>query len=163
VSFKTFLTLFFISFCFRVVAQSFAKNFGLYNERAGNLTFVVNDTKTIIPVKSQISLIVRANWSTPPAHGARIVAMVLIDPELRQQWFDAIKTMSTRIREMRHALRGHLETLGTPGTWEHVTQQIGMFSYTGLNREQVEHLIKVHKVFLLSVSQKVLNQMHLFF
>jgi len=133
-----------------VIAQSFAKNFGLYNERVGNLTFVVSDPKTVPAIKSQLSLVIRANWSNPPAHGARIVAMVLTNAEYRQQWFDAIKTMSSRIREMRHALRQNLEKLGTPGTWEHVTQQIGMFSYTGLTPKQVDHLVNVHKVFLLS-------------
>ena len=92
---------------------------------------------------------IRANWSNPPAHGARIVSLVLNTPEYRQQWFDAIKSMSSRIKEMRAALRGHLETLGTPGTWDHITKQIGMFSYTGLTPNQVDHLVKTHKVFLL--------------
>jgi aspartate aminotransferase len=132
-----------------VVAQSFAKNFGLYNERVGNLTVVVNDPKVISAFKSQMSLVIRANWSNPPAHGAKIVHMVLTTPDMRKQWFDAIQTMSSRIREMRAALRKHLEDLQTPGTWDHITQQIGMFSYTGLTANQVEHLVKEHKVFLL--------------
>uniref|UniRef100_A0AC34FER3 Aspartate aminotransferase n=1 Tax=Panagrolaimus sp. ES5 TaxID=591445 RepID=A0AC34FER3_9BILA len=132
-----------------VIAQSFAKNFGLYNERVGNLTVVVNDPKVIPAIKSQMSLVIRANWSNPPAHGAKIVHMVLTTPDFRKQWFDAIQTMSSRIREMRAALRKHLEDLGTPGKWDHITQQIGMFSYTGLTANQVEHLVKEHKVFLL--------------
>lgn len=74
-----------------VVAQSFAKNFGLYNERVGNLTFVVADKSTIVPIKSQISLVIRANWSNPPAHGARVVSMILNDPNYKQQWLDSIK------------------------------------------------------------------------
>ena len=57
--------------------------------------------------------------------------------------------MSTRIRQMRVLLRGHLESLGTPGSWEHITKQIGLFSYTGLTAEQADHLYKKHKVFLL--------------
>ncbi|KAI1704385.1 aminotransferase class I and II domain-containing protein [Ditylenchus destructor] len=133
-----------------VVAQSFAKNFGLYNERVGNLTFVVNEPKLYPAIRSQISLVIRANWSNPPAYGAKIVHMVLTTPDLRQQWFEAIMAMSSRIRDMRSALRGHLEALGTPGSWEHVTQQIGMFSYTGLDKQQVDYLIKNHKVFLLT-------------
>jgi len=132
-----------------VVAQSFAKNFGLYNERVGNLTVVVSDPSVLPAFKSQMSLVIRANWSNPPAHGAKVVHMVLTTPDLRQQWFDAIKSMSSRIREMRAALRTGLEKLGTPGTWEHVTQQIGMFSFTGLTPNQVDHLVKQHKVFLL--------------
>uniref|UniRef100_A0AC34QPR5 Aspartate aminotransferase n=1 Tax=Panagrolaimus sp. JU765 TaxID=591449 RepID=A0AC34QPR5_9BILA len=132
-----------------VVAQSFAKNFGLYNERVGNLTMVVNDTSKVAAIKSQMSLIIRANWSNPPAHGSRIVHMVLTTPEFRQQWSDAIKTMSSRIKDMRLALRTHLEQLGTPGSWEHITKQIGMFSYTGLTPSQVDNLVTKHKVYLL--------------
>jgi len=132
-----------------LVAQSFAKNFGLYNERVGNLALVVSDSKTLPAIRSQLSLIIRGNWSNPPAHGARIVHLVLTDPELRKQWFDAIQVMSSRIREMRAALRENLEKLGTPGKWDHITQQIGMFSYTGLNPQQVDNLVKQHKVFLL--------------
>uniref|UniRef100_A0A915CT44 Aspartate aminotransferase n=1 Tax=Ditylenchus dipsaci TaxID=166011 RepID=A0A915CT44_9BILA len=117
-----------------VIAQSFAKNFGLYNERVGNLTFVVSDPKLFPAIP----------------FGARIVHMVLTNPQMRQQWFEAIKTMSSRIKSMRSALKGHLVALGTPGSWEHITQQIGMFSYTGLDKQQVDYLIKTHKVFLLT-------------
>ncbi|KAL3989254.1 Aspartate aminotransferase cytoplasmic [Acanthocheilonema viteae] len=130
-------------------AQSFAKNFGLYNERVGNLTVVVSDPKTLTSFKSQMSLVIRSNWSNPPNHGARIVHMILTSPSMCVQWHDAIKTMSLRIKGMRQALRENLEKLGTPGKWEHITQQIGMFSFSGLNPEQVDHLIKKHKVFLL--------------
>ncbi|XP_046667734.1 aspartate aminotransferase, cytoplasmic [Homalodisca vitripennis] len=129
--------------------QSFAKNFGLYNERIGNLTFVVHDQKVVAPMKSQVTLIVRGMYSNPPSHGARIVAGVLNDPELFEEWKGCIKTMSGRILEMRQALRDRLEKLGTPGTWEHITRQIGMFSYTGLNQRQVEHLVNHYHIYLL--------------
>uniref|UniRef100_A0A914W1F0 Aspartate aminotransferase n=1 Tax=Plectus sambesii TaxID=2011161 RepID=A0A914W1F0_9BILA len=132
-----------------IIAQSFAKNFGLYNERVGNLTIVVNDPSVLAGLQSQMSLIIRANWSNPPSHGAKIVHMVLTDPTMKQDWFDAIKTMSSRIKDMRAKLRAKLEELKTPGNWEHVTKQIGMFSYTGLTPEQVDYLVKKHKVFLL--------------
>uniref|UniRef100_A0A914HSH2 Aspartate aminotransferase n=1 Tax=Globodera rostochiensis TaxID=31243 RepID=A0A914HSH2_GLORO len=133
-----------------LVAQSFAKNFGLYNERVGNLTVVVSEKSVVPALRSQISLIIRANWSNPPSFGARIVHLVLTTPELRSQWLQAIKTMSSRIRQMRASLREALERLQTPGSWEHVTSQIGMFSYTGLDKDQVNHLIGKHKVYLLS-------------
>lgn len=110
---------------------------------------VVNNVSKLAAIKSQMSLIIRANWSNPPAHGARIVHMVLTTPEFRQQWSDAIQAMSSRIKDMRAALRNHLEQLGTPGTWEHITKQIGMFSYTGLTPLQVENLVNKHKVYLL--------------
>ncbi|CAI5454502.1 unnamed protein product [Caenorhabditis angaria] len=133
-----------------VVSQSFAKNFGLYNERVGNLTVVVNNKNVSAGFQSQMSLVIRANWSNPPAHGARIVHKVLTTPALHQQWNESIQAMSSRIKQMRAALRTHLEQLQTPGTWEHITQQIGMFSYTGLTAAQVDHLIAEHQVFLLS-------------
>uniref|UniRef100_A0A915AKZ3 Aspartate aminotransferase n=1 Tax=Parascaris univalens TaxID=6257 RepID=A0A915AKZ3_PARUN len=132
-----------------VVAQSFAKNFGLYNERIGNLTVVVSDPAVLPAFKSQMSLIVRANWSNPPNHGAKIVHMILTTPEMLKKWHECIETMATRIKSMRTALRENLEKLNTPGKWEHITQQIGMFSFTGLTPSQTEHLVKVHKVFLL--------------
>ena len=69
-----------------VVAQSFAKNFGLYNERVGNLLFVVKDSKHLPNIRAQLSTIVRANYSNPPAHGARIVKTVLSTPELNAEW-----------------------------------------------------------------------------
>ncbi|PIO77702.1 putative aminotransferase, partial [Teladorsagia circumcincta] len=132
-----------------LIAQSFAKNFGLYNERVGNLCAVVRDQSVLPGYKSQMSLIIRANWSNPPCHGARVVHKVLTTPEMRAQWDECIKTMSSRIRQMREALQSNLEKLQTPGSWSHITQQIGMFSYTGLNAAQVDHLVKKHKVFLL--------------
>lgn len=112
------------------------------------MTIVVSDVSKIPAIRSQISLIIRANWSNPPAFGARIVSTVLSKPDLRSQWLEAIKVrwlikeiktknsfqiMSSRIKEMRKALQDSLEKLQTPGTWNHITQQIGMFSYTGLN------------------------------
>jgi len=129
-------------------AQSFAKNFGLYNERAGNLTCVVNSPDVITNMKAQITLIVRGNYSNPPANGARIVAHVLSDPQLYAEWKECIKTMSGRIQQMRKALREKLEQLQTPGDWSHITSQIGMFSYTGLNAKQVESLVKDYHIYL---------------
>lgn len=103
------------------------------DERVGNLTFVLNNKECIPTTKSQVTLIIRGMYSNPPSHGARIVAYVLSNPELYAQWKDHIKTMSQRIIEMRKALREKLEELKTPGDWSHITSQIGMFSYTGLN------------------------------
>jgi len=133
-----------------MVTQSFAKNFGLYNERVGNLCIVLSDASVIAPLKSQMTLIVRASYSNPPAHGARIVGRVLNDPAKFQQWRDHIRTMSSRIKEMRTGLRERLEKLGTPGQWDHVTQQIGMFSYTGLSATQVGMLRDKYHIYLLS-------------
>uniref|UniRef100_A0A1B6EGT9 Aspartate aminotransferase n=1 Tax=Clastoptera arizonana TaxID=38151 RepID=A0A1B6EGT9_9HEMI len=129
--------------------QSFAKNFGLYNERVGNLTFVLKNASHVAAVKSQVTLIIRGMYSNPPNHGARIVAAVLDDPEMFNEWQDCIRTMANRILSNRKQLREKLEALKTPGTWDHITNQIGMFSYTGLNVQQVNHLINNHHIYLL--------------
>ncbi|CAH1173997.1 unnamed protein product [Phaedon cochleariae] len=130
-------------------AQSFAKNFGLYSERVGNLTVVLNSPDLIAPVKSQFTIVVRGMYSNPPIHGARIVTHVLNNAELYNQWQDHIKTMSSRIIDMRKQLRETLEHLKTPGDWSHLTQHIGMFSYTGLSEKQSLHMVKKHHIYML--------------
>lgn len=123
------------------VAQSYAKNFGLYGERAGAFHFVAGpgsdaqDTATRIA--SQLAILQRSEISNPPAYGARIASLILNDDTLFKEWERDLRTMSGRIVEMRKALQAHLEDLKTPGTWNHITSQIGMFSYTGLNEKQV--------------------------
>lgn len=130
-------------------AQSFAKNFGLYNERVGNLVVVMSDVQVTAQVKSQLTLTVRGMYSNPPNHGARIVATVLRNPDLFKEWKGHIVTMSGRIKEMRQSLYERLVQLGTPGSWEHIKKQIGMFSYTGLTERQVEHLVNHYHIYML--------------
>ena len=130
-------------------SQSFSKNFGLYNERAGNLTVVLKNKDQVPSFKSQMTLIIRAMYSNPPAHGCRIVDLVLKDAKLFQEWKDCIKVMANRIIDMRKGLRERLEKLGTPGKWNHITDQIGMFSYTGLSVEQSMFLVKEKHIYLL--------------
>lgn len=130
-------------------AQSFAKNFGLYNERVGNLTMVVKDVSDLVAVKSQLTLIVRGMYSNPPNHGGRIVATVLNNPQLFEEWKECVRTMANRVLDMRQGLKERLERLGTPGTWDHIVTQIGMFSYTGLSPQQVEHLTRKYHIYLL--------------
>lgn len=142
-------------------AQSYAKNFGLYCERVGNLTIVEKDASTSAAVLSQLTLIVRAMYSNPPAFGGRIVDTVLNDPTLRKEWYECIKIMSNRIIKMRKALYDELVRLGTPGTWNHIVDQIGMFSYTGLNEKQVQILIDDFHIYLLKtgrISMSGLNE-----
>nr|XP_020457455.1 aspartate aminotransferase, cytoplasmic [Monopterus albus] len=131
-------------------AQSFSKNFGLYNERVGNLTIVSRDTDNLKRVLSQMEMIVRTTWSNPPSQGARVVALTLTSPELFSEWKDNVKTMADRILLMRSQLKAKLQALGTPGTWDHITEQIGMFSFTGLNPKQVEYLVKEKHIYLMS-------------
>lgn len=123
------------------VAQSFAKNFGLYGERVGCFHFVTNASidaqQRIKHINSQLIILQRSEISNPPAYGARIVSLVLNDQELFEEWQDNLRTMSGRIIVMRKGLRNKLEKLKTPGTWSHITDQIGMFSFTGLSERQV--------------------------
>ncbi|XP_014553954.1 hypothetical protein COCVIDRAFT_40090 [Bipolaris victoriae FI3] len=123
------------------VAQSYAKNFGLYGERAGCFHFITSPSSdaqsTITRIASQLAILQRSEISNPPAYGARIASTVLNDPTLFAEWEENLRTMSGRIKEMRKELRSKLEQMGTPGTWNHITDQIGMFSFTGLTEKQV--------------------------
>jgi aspartate aminotransferase len=135
-----------------VIAQSYAKNFGLYGERAGCFHFVTASSPhaqdTVSRVGSQLAILQRSEISNPPAYGARIASLVLNDKKLFAQWEEDLKTMSGRIIEMRKALRSKLEEMGTPGTWHHITDQIGMFSFTGLSEEQVRLLREKWHVYM---------------
>merc|ERR1712118_603608 len=136
-----------------VLTQSFAKNFGLYGERIGVLHLVCADKERADAVLSQVKLVVRPMYSSPPKQGAALVAKVLGDPELKE--------MSDRIVKMRHMLRKKLEELGTPGTWNHITDQIGMFSFTGLSVPQCERLQNEFHIYLLKsgrISMAGLNE-----
>ncbi|EUC36155.1 hypothetical protein COCCADRAFT_34438 [Bipolaris zeicola 26-R-13] len=123
------------------VAQSYAKNFGLYGERAGCFHFITSPSSdaqsTITRIASQLAILQRSEISNPPAYGARIASTVLNDPTLFAEWEENLRTMSGRIKEMRKELRSKLEQMATPGTWNHITDQIGMFSFTGLTEKQV--------------------------
>ncbi|XP_059142528.1 aspartate aminotransferase, cytoplasmic-like isoform X2 [Physella acuta] len=131
------------------VAQSFSKNFGLYNERIGNLVVVTKDPSKLAEIRSQMEIQIRIMWSNPPCHGGRIVATVLNNSTYYEEWKGQIVTMASRIKKMRQELLDNLKKLGTPGNWDHITKQIGMFSYTGLTEKQVEYL-KSKNIFLLS-------------
>ena len=111
-----------------LICQSFAKNAGLYGERVGALHVVTSSASVADKVRSQLSVLTRSEISNPPAHGARLVALILNNPELFEQWKLDIKTMAGRIIEMRKELYRLLtEEFKTPGTWKHITDQIGMF------------------------------------
>lgn len=131
------------------VAQSFSKNFGLYGERVGAVHLVTPPHVSTQGARSQLVGLARAEYSNPPRFGASIVEMVLSDEELRAQWQRDLQTMSSRINKMRQELVKKLESTGTRGDWSYVESQIGMFSYTGLNREMVERLKEEFHIYLL--------------
>jgi len=134
------------------IAQSFAKNFGLYGERTGAFHFVSGPGPQASEfnrrIASQLAVLQRSEISNPPAYGARIASLVLNDEGLFAEWEEDLRTMSGRIIDMRNGLRKRLEDKGTPGTWDHVTSQIGMFSFTGLSEEQVKILREKWHVYM---------------
>ncbi|MGC9163705.1 MAG: amino acid aminotransferase [Thiomonas sp.] len=122
------------------VATSFSKSFSLYGERVGALSVVCASKDEAARVLSQLKRVIRSNYSNPPTHGAQIVATVLGSPELRAQWEQELAGMRERIRAMRHALVDKLTAAGVKGDLSYITQQKGMFSYSGLNPAQMERL-----------------------
>jgi aspartate/tyrosine/aromatic aminotransferase len=131
------------------VSQSFAKNFGLYGERVGTFSLTCGSQDAVKNVMSQLDIIIRNLYSNPPKHGANIVKTVLSDPALYQEWRDELMAMSKRIQEMRKVLFDELTRLETPGTWNHVIDQIGMFSFTGLSPEQSKAMVEKHHIYML--------------
>lgn len=131
-----------------MIAQSFSKNFGLYSERAGNLVIVAKNPQIKDRIESQIAKAQRAVISNPPAYGSRIVSLVLSDEVLYREWDQNMKSMAHRIIEMRQLLFKELTRLKTPGTWNHIVDQIGMFSFTGLTAPQVKVLKEKYHVYL---------------
>jgi len=132
-----------------LLSQSFAKNFGLYGERVGTFSTTCASPDTVKRVMSQLDIIIRNLYSNPPKHGANIVKTVLSDPVLYQEWRDELMAMSKRIQDMRKMLHDELVRLGTPGSWTHITSQIGMFSFTGLNPEQSKAMVEKHHIYML--------------
>ncbi|XP_023535444.1 aspartate aminotransferase, cytoplasmic [Cucurbita pepo subsp. pepo] len=134
--------------CF--VAQSYAKNLGLYGERVGALSIVCKNADVASRVESQLKLVIRPMYSNPPIHGASIVATILKDRDLFNEWTIELKAMADRIISMRQQLFDALSARGTPGEWSHIIKQIGMFTFTGLNSEQVSFMTKEYHIYMTS-------------
>jgi len=130
------------------MCQSFAKNLGLYGERIGMLHVVCNTSNEAAAVLSQLKMVVRPMYSSPPIHGAHLVKKILGNEARFAAWKEELAGMADRILEVRSLLRKGLEEKGTPGTWNHITDQIGMFSFTGLTPAQCERLISEHHIYL---------------
>jgi len=131
-----------------LLSQSYSKNMGLYGERTGAFTVVCKDADEAARVESQIKIIVRPLYSNPPRHGARIVTELLTNETLREEWLVDVKTMADRIITMRTQLKAGLEREGSTRNWEHITDQIGMFCFTGMTPEQVAKITAEHSVYL---------------
>jgi len=131
------------------VCQSFAKNFGLYGERVGAFSVVCASKEEAARVESQLKILIRPMYSNPPIYGAKVVSTVLSDPELKNLWLEEVKGMSGRIINMRSLLVNHLKQAGSQRNWSHITSQIGMISYTGLNPAQSDAMVEKHHVYML--------------
>jgi len=123
-----------------LVAQSFAKNFGLYGERIGCLSVLTQNEKQKVAIKQNLAKIVRSKYSSPPKFGAMIINNILSNDELKKEWLEEIKMMAKRIIDMRVALKTKLEEIGSKLDWSHIVKQRGMFAFTGLTPEQCDRL-----------------------
>lgn len=131
------------------VASSFSKSFSLYGERCGALSVVCHDDEEAGRVLGQLKAAVRRNYSSPPTHGARIVATVLRDPQLRADWSAELAAMRERIKAMRQALHDAVASRLPGRDVSYFVKQRGMFSYTGLSPAQVDTLRDTHGVYLV--------------
>jgi aromatic-amino-acid transaminase len=130
-----------------LVASSFSKSFSLYGERIGALSVVTANAEEAARTLSQLKATIRTLYSNPPTHGAAVVARVLGDPELRALWEEELADMRVRIRELRRKLVQALTAAGVSDYFGFITDQVGMFSYSGLTTEQMQRLRAEHGVY----------------
>ncbi|KAI4466186.1 aspartate aminotransferase [Holotrichia oblita] len=131
-----------------VIIQSFAKNMGLYGERAGCLIITAESVEEKRKILSQCEEIIKSMYQYPPIHGARIVEKILGDTGLKAEWKLEFKLMSDRLMSIRRTLKTKLQKEGSIRNWDHIVKQCGMFCFTGLSKPQVKRLIDDHSIFL---------------
>jgi aspartate aminotransferase len=132
-----------------LVVSSFSKNFGLYNERVGALTVVANTKDAAAKAMSQVKACIRANYSNPPAHGAAVVATILGEPAMRAAWVKEVAAMRERIKAMRQLFVKTLAAQGVREDFGFITTQRGMFSFSGLTKEQVLALRQRYAIYIV--------------
>jgi aromatic-amino-acid transaminase len=136
-----------------LISNSFSKSFSLYGERVGALSVVGASAEEAGRLLSQLKRVVRTNYSNPPVHGGKVVATALTTPELRQMWEDELAGMRVRIREMRNQFVLKLKEKAPAHDFEFVREQVGMFSYSGLTKDQVERLRKEHSIYAVDTGR----------
>ena len=136
-----------------LITSSCSKNFGLYRERTGALLVCADNAEKLLDVRSQLALIARNLWSTPPDHGAAVVATILGDPALKHLWVAEVEAMRQRIATLRVGLVKALEPHGLRERFAHIADQRGMFSYTGLSPQQVAQLREKHSVYMVGTGR----------
>ena len=133
-----------------LVASSFSKNFGLYQDRTGALTLVAGSAAAANHAFSHVEIAIRVNYSNPPAHGGLIVSKILGDDGLRAQWLRELSTMREHIAATRVRFVAALERHGVPGDFSFITRQKGMFSFSGLSDPQVKFLRETKSIYIVA-------------
>lgn len=133
-----------------LIANSFAKNFGLYGERVGTLTVITQEPKMTDRIGSQLKQIIRAMYSNPPRHGASIIAHILNTPNLKTQWIRELTQMRDRMEAMREQFISGLQACKGAKDWKFLKNQHGFFSFCGLTPEQVSQLIEKYAIHMPS-------------
>ena len=136
-----------------VIASSCSKNFGLYRERTGTAMIIASTEQQANLSQSQMNSVIRSNYSMPPSHGALVVETILADPKLKQMWRNELKTMRKRIKDLRSQLVDAIKAEGVEQDFSFIERQKGMFSFLGVNAEQVDQLVNKHSVYLVSSSR----------
>lgn len=131
------------------VAASCSKNFGLYSERTGSFSLAARTPEAAEAAFSHVKKTIRANYSNPPRHGGAIVETILDSPELKAAWIDELEGMRTRIHDLRSRFVSTLRDKGVERDFSFITRQNGMFSFSGLNPEQVEILRREHSIYIV--------------
>ena len=132
-----------------VICSSFSKNFGLYKERVGAITLKGGSTEAIDAAFSNLKIIIRRLYSNPPAHGGAIVTTIMNDASLRAEWEDEVAQIRRRIAEMRELFVTTLKAKGVKQDFSFLTSQYGMFSFSGLNPEQVKTLREKNSIYIV--------------
>lgn len=133
-----------------LIASSYSKNFGLYNERVGAFTLIATNPDIADRAFSQVKTIIRANYSNPPAHGAKTVSYILNNPDLKEEWIDELTGMRQRIYRMRQLFVKTLQDKGANQDFSFIAKQNGMFSFSGLNEEQVLTLRNDYGIYIVN-------------
>lgn len=133
-----------------LIASSYSKNFGLYNERVGAFTLIAANAEIADRAFSQVKTIIRANYSNPPAHGAKIVSYILNNEELKEEWIGELTGMRQRIHRMRQLFVKTLQDKGANQDFSFIAKQNGMFSFSGLNEEQVLKLRNDYGIYIVN-------------
>jgi len=132
-----------------LVASSFSKSLSIYRERVGALTLITSSEMESKKVLSQLKIIVRTNYSNPSSHGAQAACLVLSDPELCEKWHQEVADMRVRIQKMRQLFVEELKKNGIQKDFSFITRQKGMFSFSGLSKDAVNHLRQEYSIYIV--------------